>query len=75
MGDALALVEFAKALADAGHEVDPLLDILPGSILGKLLDGLQRYLFGRHGTIIQNERRLLQQSVQEPSYLLLVSVS
>lgn len=41
-------------------KVDPLLNILPGSIRGKLLNCLQRFFFSCHGHIIHDLRRVLQ---------------
>lgn len=48
MGDTLALVQLAKAFANANDEVDPLLNILPRYVLGELPNGLQRDFLARH---------------------------
>jgi len=60
VADTLALVQLVQAFSHSNDKIDPLLNILPGSICGKLLNCFQSYFFSRHTYIIHNDSRVLQ---------------
>ncbi len=46
--NSFAFVEFTKSFADAGHEVDAFLDVLPRRVFWQRLNGLNRDFFRGH---------------------------
>lgn len=52
MGNTVACIEIAQSGANTRDEVDALLDVLPGSVLGKSLKTLNRRLLPRHDDIL-----------------------